>query len=332
MTTLDTLLLLALPASGKSEIRRYLGSLDPAAAAGLHLGPLADLDDYPYVHLMRRISEELAAIDAAPIFFGDADLPLLDPHDWLTLIELLNGDYRTATGPTAPATGTATATATAAATAAASDFIDRLIDARTLAGAGDGLRNLSAATRRSLESAITADVAATAPIERRAAGGTIVIEFARGGPEDTSLPLGHPLGYAHSLACLDPAILEAAAILYVSVDPADSRRRNRERHVPGREGDASILHHGVPEEVMRLDYGTDDMEWLLAHSPVPGTVTVQHRSGGVFHVPTAVFDNREDRTSFLRADPQEWPTPAVESLHRWLTVALADLADRTATR
>ena len=38
--TLDVLLLLALPASGKSELRRYLAHLDPEiAAADFGLGP-----------------------------------------------------------------------------------------------------------------------------------------------------------------------------------------------------------------------------------------------------------------------------------------------------
>src|SRR5438445_6161715 len=50
---LDVLLLLALPASGKSEVRRYLASLSPEQCRGdFHLGPTVQLDDYPYVHMM----------------------------------------------------------------------------------------------------------------------------------------------------------------------------------------------------------------------------------------------------------------------------------------
>jgi len=43
---LDVVLLLALPASGKSEIRRYLGSLTPEQCRNdMHLGQTVDLDD-----------------------------------------------------------------------------------------------------------------------------------------------------------------------------------------------------------------------------------------------------------------------------------------------
>ena len=52
---LDVLLLLALPASGKSEVRRYLASLTPEQCRrDFHMGPTVQLDDYPYVHMMRQ--------------------------------------------------------------------------------------------------------------------------------------------------------------------------------------------------------------------------------------------------------------------------------------
>ncbi|MEA3510716.1 MAG: hypothetical protein U9R51_04700, partial [Actinomycetota bacterium] len=94
--TMDTLLLLALPASGKSELRRYLAHLEPEIAEqDLHLGPVVALDDYPYVHLMRRISEELDHMGEPTVFFPARDRAFSDPWDWGTLIHLINEDYAT---------------------------------------------------------------------------------------------------------------------------------------------------------------------------------------------------------------------------------------------
>ena len=57
---LDTLLLLALPASGKSEVRKYLDGLSPEQCREeFHTGRTVQLDDYPYVHFMHRIDDEL---------------------------------------------------------------------------------------------------------------------------------------------------------------------------------------------------------------------------------------------------------------------------------
>ena len=60
---LDTVLLLALPASGKSEVRRYLELMPQSTRLkDFHMGGSVQLDDYPYVHMMRRIDDELAAL------------------------------------------------------------------------------------------------------------------------------------------------------------------------------------------------------------------------------------------------------------------------------
>lgn len=311
MTNIDVLLLLALPASGKSEVRRYLDHLDPVVAAtDMHLGPTVQLDDYPYVHMMRRISEELGLRDADPVFFDDGSSPWNEPGDWLTLIHLINDDFaRLGSDDNAdPAPG---------------PLLARIDHARQLAGTGASLHGLSADLLSELEAALVTDAAdlAGALPTGRPAGSTVVIEFARGGPDGAPMPLPHPLGYAASLAALDDEILAAASILYVWVEPSESRRRNRERARPGRAGDASILHHGVPESVMFADYGTDDVEWLESQARLPGTVPV-----GKHDIPLARFDNREDRTSFLRADPELWEADAVARLHRDLSEALGSLA------
>src|SRR6185295_16012024 len=88
--TLDVLLLLALPASGKSEIRRYLAHQTPERSrADFHLGDTVQLDDYPYVHMMRRVSQELRKRGADGIFFDSDDLPMKEPLDWGVLIQLV---------------------------------------------------------------------------------------------------------------------------------------------------------------------------------------------------------------------------------------------------
>lgn len=321
---LDVVLLLALPASGKSEVRRYLAGLAPEACRrDMRLGPTAQLDDYPYVHLMRRVSQELRRLGRDGVFFDSDDLPMKEPRDWGTLIELLNEDFDAlvAARRTEPAT-------------AAGWLLDRYDAARARVGATAAFGALPADVRRSLEAALedeartlVADLNAARPASLE--GRTVVIEFARGGPDGASPPLPAPLGYAYSLATLSDAILERASILYVWVTPEESRRKNTERTDPNDPG--SILHHGVPMAVMLGDYGTDDMAWLIEHSDVPGTVRVESR-GRVHHLPVERFDNRVDKTSFVRADRAAWRPEQVTALHAGLAGALTRLAESRVAR
>jgi hypothetical protein len=308
---IDVLLLLALPASGKSEVRRYLDHLDSAAALrDMALGPTAQLDDYPYVHLMRRVSQELRALGEDPVFFATEESPWRDPTDWLTLIHLLNEDY-------------SVMMANGGERQTPSNLLDRIDRARVLAGATAPFEALGKSIREVVELQIAEDVADVQPIQKAEQGSTIVIEFARGGPQGADLPLPYPLGYASSIAALSNEIRSRCSILYVWVEPKESRRRNRDRAQPGRDGDASILHHGVPEEVMLHDYGTDDMAWLEAEARVPATIPI-----GSIDIPIQRFDNRTDRTSFLRTEPESWPVEAVQILHHDLSAALGNLAVR----
>lgn len=311
---IDLLLLLALPASGKSELRKYLGHLSPEVVRrDMHLGPTVQVDDYPYVHLMRRISAEQRRLGLDPAFFLEDHTPFRHPADWLTLTHLLAEDVaglgRLAAHPVAPEA-----------------WLERIARARSRAGISAGVtfddRLLAAIAPDTAR--LAAEAAVVTP--QALAGATVVVEFARGGPDGAQPPLPAPLGYAASLAALGEEILDRASILWVMADPEESRRRNRERARPGPEGDESILHHGVPEAVMLHDYGMDDLGWLVDQSPVPGTVAVGE---GEFRslVPIARFDNRVDRTSFLRDDPADWPADRVTALHRELAAALGALAD-----
>ena len=322
---IDVLLLLALPASGKSEVRRYLAHLTPEQCRDdFHLGPTAQLDDYPYVHMMRRVSQELRQRGSDGLFFDSDDLPMKEPLDWGTLIELLNEDYDDLVNRRR-----------AAPASAAEWLLDRFDAARRKVGATPAFGRLAPALRKEL-------VAALEPESRQLlqekndgipdslAGKTVVFEFARGGPDGASSPLPAPLGYRYSLSRLSDAILERARILYVWVTPEESRRKNTERTDPNDPG--SILHHGVPMAVMLGDYGCDDIDWLIQNSGRPDTVRVEKPGGGAYLLPVARFDNRVDKTTFVRADRAQWKPADVDAIHRGLGDALARLSKTNPAR
>jgi hypothetical protein len=314
MGTIPTILLLALPASGKSEIRRYLARPDPSLPR-LPIGPTIQLDDYPYVHVMRRISEEQSACDVTPTFFASPASSFTDPRDWLTLTHLLAADLNGLGIATGHDPG-------------ADALIARIDRARRRAGIDSPSLPDQPARVAAAIAGDAADVAASLPvvIPDRLAGATVIVEFARGGPDGADVPLPRPLGYRWSLAALPADVLRRAVVFYVWVTPEESRRRNRERALAGPDGDASILHHGVPEQVMRADYGMDDMGWLEATAAKPETISVDGPDGPVA-VPMARFDNRVDGTSFLRDEPSTWDPSRVADLHARLAGAL-DALDR----
>ncbi|HHC09038.1 MAG TPA: hypothetical protein ENK55_10030 [Actinobacteria bacterium] len=302
------LFLLGLPASGKSEIRRFLEHLDADVGADLGLGALVHLDDFPYVHLMRRIDDELEARGEARRFFIAADDTFRDPRDWLTLSILLDEDVARIDDPDSSSTEPV------------GWVLARLDEAAGRVGIPprcEGLPTPVVAGVADVAEALAAERSAAPPPRTR----TVLVEFARGGPEGARPPLPEPLGYRASLARFRPETLRRAGLLYVWVTPEEARRRNRERARPGEEG--SVLHHGVPEPVMRRDYGTDDFCWLLSTGG-GGHVPVDTAEGRLL-VPAAVFDNRRDRTSFARGDPARWPDAAVADLEDGLAEALARL-------
>jgi hypothetical protein len=315
---LKTVLLLALPASGKSEVRRYLKSLHPEVVRrDFRMGETVQLDDYPYVHLMRCTDDALAALGKDRLFFEAPDRSFRDGRDWGTLIELLNEDYDdlVAKKQHAPAS-------------AAAFLFERFDHAGTKVGIGERLGKLDDKTKKALADALEKEAAKQ--LEDKLAGydslggKTLVIEFARGGKQGSEMPLPAPYGYRYSVGRLSPAILDSAAILYIWVTPEESRRKNEARADPNDPG--SILHHGVPHHVMINEYGCDDMDWLQSNAKKPGTVTIASTSGQEFHVPVARFDNRVDKTSFIRDDPSSWKKEDVDVVHHGLREALVRLA------
>ena len=150
----------------------------------------------------------------------------------------------------------------------------------------------------------------------------MVIEFARGGADGSPLPLPKPFGYQASLTQLSDAILAKASILYIWVEPAESRRKNEARTDPNDPG--SILHHGVPLAVMYGDYGCDDMAYLLEQSDKPDTVTV-HKGDRTYHLSVGRFDNRVDKTTFIRDDRATWSDADVKALQAGIREAFDQL-------
>ncbi len=315
---LKTVLLLALPASGKSEVRRYLKSRDPESVKrDFHMGATVQLDDYPYVHLMRCTDDALAATGAPRLFFAAPDRSFIDGRDWGTLIELLNEDYedliaKTEHQPTSPATF----------------LFERFDRAAGRVGIAPRFGSLDPKTRTALADALEKEAAAQLA-EKMAGypdtleGKTLVMEFARGGQQGATMPLPAPFGYRYSIGRLSPAILAGAGILYIWVTPEESRRKNEDRADPNDPG--SILHHGVPHRVMIDDYGCDDMDWLEVSARKPGTVPITNGDGKTWDVPMARFDNRVDKTSFIRDDPHSWKEEDVRAVHDGLEEALARL-------
>jgi hypothetical protein len=313
---LDTLLLLALPASGKSEVRKYLAGLSPEQCREeFGIGPTVQLDDFPYVHFMRCVDDELVALGQKRIFFHAPDRPFQDGRDWRTLIELVNEDHAdlVCLKRHAPAS-------------AAVWLMDRLDAARSRFGLPPALGLLPARVRE--HAAARLEHEARALLDAKHAGydtldgKTLVIEFARGGPDGARLPLTGPLGYQGSIPCLSPAILERASVLYIWVTPEESRRKNVARTDPKNPG--SILHHGVPHEVMMKEYGCDDMEHLLSTSGKSSHVRVAAH-GRDYLLPVARFDNRVDKTSFVREPREKWDPKNARALHEGLREAFEAL-------
>ena len=310
----DVVLLLALPASGKSEVRKLLSTV-PAEKLkeDFHIGDNLQLDDFPYVFLMRRIDEELEAMGQKPLFYPGQN-PFLDGRDWGTLINLLNEDYEDMIHKKEIVTSSY------------ADYQFKKIDrAAVKNGMDERIMRLPALVYNALVEKL--EDHCKKMVEEKMAdypdsmeNKTIVIEMARGGSDGATMPLSDPFGYQYSLRHFSKDILERAAILYVYVEPEESRRKNEARYDPNDPG--SSIHHMTPVSVMLYDYGCDDMLYLKETSEVEDTITIRNDSG-TFHLPIGVFDNRVDKTTFLRDDPKTWD----QALVKEVTASIHDATD-----
>ncbi|MCA9521918.1 MAG: hypothetical protein KC609_13130 [Myxococcales bacterium] len=329
---LDTVLLLALPASGKSEVRHYLASLTPKQCReDFGMGPTLQLDDYPYVHFMHRIDDELMQRGQPYIFYKGPHRPFQDDFEWGTLCHLLNEDYdnllhqRRVEVPSA-----------------AQHLFERIDRARARVELPPRLGDLPYRLRAEIAAAMEDEVSEhlaelNAIWSTNREGHTIVVELARGGPNGAAFPLTPPHGYEYSLSCFSSAMLERASILYVWVTPEESRRKNIERGKP--DGQGSILHHSVPLEVMLGQYGCDDMAHLIERSGEPESVAIErlevvgdgsnaHYALRTFRLPVGRFDNRDDLTTFVRKETSAWGADEVERIHSALGRAFSKLRQR----
>ncbi|MFH1643912.1 MAG: hypothetical protein ABIA74_01935 [bacterium] len=317
--SIDILLLNALPASGKSEARKYLASLsEKECKEQFGINPTVQLDDFPYVHMMRRISETLNSLGKRGEYFLAPAFSFRNQREWGTLMQLINKDYDDLVNEKIENPKSA-----------ALWLFDRMDDARIKSGGKALLSKLDSKTRKIIEKNVEKDAAKllnekNAEIERakNLKEKTIVIEFARGGADCAPMPLPDPYGYKYAYSQLSPQILEKASIFYIWVTPEESRRKNEERADPKDPG--SILNHGVARSVMFSDYGCDDMDWLAKNSKKPNTITV-NAHGKEYYLPIGKLDNRIDKTTFIRKDKSLWEKEEVTNLRTELEKAFASL-------
>ncbi len=306
-----TVLLLGLPASGKSEIREFINNNNQQHITTLHFGENLQLDDFPYVHFFSRIDEELVKFGQKRVFYSEQD-PFIDDRDWGTLVNLINDDYHLLKEKKKVITDTSV-----------TYLFDRIQKASEKVGIKRDLFDYPDDVFNNLVSNLTEDANKiinnnNAQCDLDLGDKTLVIEMARGGEDGASMPLTGAKGYQYSLAWLDEDILKDATILYVWVTPEESRRKNADRCDPNDPG--SNLHHGVSIRVMLNDYGCDDMIYLRDNSDKKDTVKVS-KDGNDYYLPIGVFDNRDDKTTFLRADHTTWKQENIDRIANGLKSA-----------
>ena len=310
---IDVLLLTALPASGKSEVRKYLSNLSPEECRNnFGIGETVQIDDFPYVHIMRRVSDELSSRGIEPPFFPSPAMSFKDSRDWGMLIKLVNEDYSDLVNKNKPNPSSA-----------AMWLFNRMDKARMQVGAEPVFRDMDASLKKELLVALEKDAKKLLKnkineIPDTLEGKTVVIEFARGGADSSPMPLPSPYGYKYSFAQLSPEILEKASVLYIWVSPEESRKKNEARANPNDPG--SILNHCVPRAVMYNDYGCDDIEHLIESSDKPDTIKV-NAYGKEYYLPIGRFDNRVDKTTFVHDD--KWAQSDINALQSSLEEAFS---------
>ncbi len=300
------ILLTALPASGKSEVRNFMANMEPEVLEKeFHIGETLQLDDYPYVYLMRCIDRALEEMGEPRIYYSEENSSFINRKDYGTLIELLNEDYYDLINRHQIEVDSA-----------AKYLFNRFERASRLVGFPYRIYALSEDVQQKLTIALEQQCRQQldeklAGYSESLQGKTIMIELARGGRDGAGMPLLEDEGYQYSLPLFAPEILEKATILYIWVTAQESRRKNFEREDPNNPG--SNLFHGVPLNVMMNDYGCDDMDYLRSISKKEDTITLAGQ-GREYYLPIGVIDNRVDMTSFLRKDKSQWSQEEIQTI------------------
>jgi hypothetical protein len=320
-----TILLNALPAAGKSEVRLFLKE-ESAFAQRYMVGPAVMLDDYPYVKCMREIDQALNAAGFHRLFFESFDRNFTSGYEWGTLTELINEDYADLVAMS-PAPKVTSYTRW---------MIERIDRAAGVVGITRRCADIPAkaffAIEDRMEAAMRDLFTAKYKNHQPLDGKTVFIEFSRGGPEGHPFPLRDPQGYQYTYRVLSDEILADASVLYIWVTPEMSRAKNvaRGQEKPVHTGVESYvlsLNHSVPDYVMRNEYGCDDLDFLLSSSGRPGTIRIDKKSKSFF-LPVARFDNRPDYTTFCRGKPKDWPEKSRQAIVEQLSTAFSVLIEQ----
>ena len=230
---LPILMFCALPASGKSESRRFFKSLTPEEMSQFHLGDSStQVDDYPYVDALEKIDVFCKETLDTTIFKDPNTRLFLNGYEWGVLTYLINEDYLDLKKLDKKIPEEFE-----------KDPVKWLFDRYDAASEKTGkvprrfeeLEKKSDKTKFAEFKKKCFDLCKTLlhdkydNIPESLEGKTIIFEFSRGGEKGSSFPLPAPYGYQYTLSLFDDEILNNANILYIWVTPEQSFNKNKQR-------------------------------------------------------------------------------------------------------
>ena len=336
---LPILMFCALPASGKSESRRFFKSLTPEEMSQFHLGDSStQVDDYPYVDALEKIDVFCKETLDTTIFKDPNTRLFLNGYEWGVLTYLINEDYLDLKKLDKKIPEEFE-----------KDPVKWLFDRYDAASEKTGkvprrfeeLEKKSDKTKFAEFKKKCFDLCKTLlhdkydNIPESLEGKTIIFEFSRGGEKGSSFPLPAPYGYQYTLSLFDDEILNNATILYIWVTPEQSFNKNKQRALEGLQGKSQTvstqlsLNHGVPDTVMNHEYGVDDFEYLISQSK-DGKYVPIIKNGKEFKVKAGRLDNRTDLTSDFRKPQKDWTKEQIDNMTQAMKKAFdALICDKT---